>query len=218
MDDEPNLLDGLREILAGEGYVVETAANGDDGFWMATENDFDLLVLDLMMPGRNGFVLCRDLRAAGFSGPILVLTAKQGEFDEAEALDAGADDYLRKPFSATVLVARVRALGRRSERRLNSDVVEVGDVQVHLRARTCVVLDREVSLTAREFTLLEVLAREPGAAVSKADLIAGAWGSDHEGADGLLQVYIGYLRKKLDVDRERSCISTITGHGYRLDG
>lgn len=216
VDDEPNLLSAMQELLAAEGHSVETAADGDRGYTRATSEDFDVIVTDVMMPGRNGFKLCAELRDQGVSASILVLTAKQGDFDEAEALDAGADDYLRKPFRAEVLMARIRALGRRRSKPFRADIATFGALEVNYRTRRCSVSHVEVSLTPREFSLLEVLMREPGDAVSKLDLIDGAWGSGRENAVALLQVYVGYLRKKLDVDRTSSFIATIPGFGYRL--
>jgi len=215
VEDDSTVAAALHRGLQAEGFDVDVAEDGDTGYWMATETDYGALLLDVMLPGRNGFKLCADLRHDGVETPILMLTAKSGEFDEAEGLDAGADDYLTKPFSFVVLAARIRAMLRRSGPR-QSVVQMVGDLAIDFDHRSCTRAGEDVALTNREFTLLEVLARQPGVACSKSFLLEQVWGPDFEGSRNIVEVYIGYLRKKIDSDRDEPLIITVHGHGYRL--
>ncbi len=184
---------------------------------MATEGTYDLIVLDLMLPRRNGYVVCRDLRAAGDWTPILMLTAKEGDLDETEALETGADDFLTKPFSFPVLIARIRALLRRSGGR---DPVPstVGRIRVDVAGRRVWSSGAEVELTRREFDVLEFLVRRAGQVVSKQEIIAGVWEFDFDGDPNIVEVYVGRLRRKLDEPFGTRHIATVRGAGYRLDG
>jgi DNA-binding response OmpR family regulator len=173
------------------------------------------MVLDLLLPGMNGFEVCRVLRSEGIWTPILVLTAKQGEYDEAEALDTGADDYLTKPFSFLVLVSRLRALQRRGSTP-RPPTLEVGNLVVDPATRQCRRDGVNVSLTAREFDLLEALARRPGVVLSKAELLDVVWGHDFEGEPNVVEVYVGYLRRKIDAPFGRRSLQTVRGVGYRV--
>ena len=215
VEDDAKIAGAVRRGLEAEGFTVAVAADGLEGGWMADEGRYDAIVLDLMLPGRNGFQVLADLRGRGDWTPVLVLTAKDGELDEAEALDTGADDYLTKPFSYTVLVARVRALVRRATaRRPAGDAV--GDLRIDPAARRVWRADKEVGLTAREFEVLEQLVRHPGEVQSKDDLLATVWHDDFEGDANIVEVYVRRLRRKLDDPFDRHSIETVRGAGYRL--
>ena len=211
VDDEVRLADGIRRGLEAEGFGVDVAHNGVDGLWRARETAYDAIVLDLMMPGMSGWKVCEALRAEENWTPVLMLTAKDGEWDQVEALETGADDYVTKPFSFAVLVARLRALIRRGgiER---PTVLEAGDLRLDPGARTVWRGDDEIDLTSREFSVLEHLMRHRGQVVSKRDLIAGVWNDDFDGDPNIVEVYVGHLRRKLG----RARIETVRGSGYRL--
>ncbi|MFA0851079.1 MULTISPECIES: response regulator transcription factor [unclassified Curtobacterium] len=215
VDDEVRLADGVRRGLEAEGWAVDVANDGVDGLWHAREFRYDAIVLDLMMPGLSGWAVCAQLRADGDWTPVLMLTAKDGEWDQVEALDAGADDYVTKPFSHPVLVARLRALVRRgaSER---PTVLTLGDLVVDPAARTVARGETPVELTSREFAVLEYLARHPGQVRSKRDVIENVWDVDFEGDPNIVEVYVGHLRRKLDRPFGRAAIETVRGAGYRL--
>ena len=197
VEDEVNLADALAQGLRAEGYGVEVSYDGDDGLWRAREGQFDAIVLDIMLPGINGYRICATLREEGNATPILMLTAKDGEYDEAEGLDTGADDYLTKPFSLVVLLARLRALIRRGGVQ-RAAVVTVGDLVIDPATRSCRRGTREVDLTPREFSLLEALAMHSDRVLTKQQLIDKVWGLDYFGPPNIVEVYIGYLRKKVD--------------------
>jgi two-component system, OmpR family, response regulator len=220
VDDDAKLARALQRGLSAEGFAVEVAGDGIEGLWRAGEGGYDLILLDLMLPGRNGYRVCADLRRAGNTTPILMLTAKDGDLDEAEGLDAGADDYLRKPFSFPVLVARVHALLRRAALGEPPPLV-VGDLALDVRARRARCAGEEVPLTAREFDLLTYLVRRAGHVVTKRDILAGVWDDAFEGDPNVVEVYVARLRRKLDGasgrdSRGRSSIETVRGAGYRV--
>ena len=215
IEDDVKIALAVRRGLEAEGYGVEVAHDGDDGLWRATEGAHDLIVLDLMLPRRSGFRVCADLRTAGIWTPILVLTAKDGDLDEAEALDTGADDFLTKPFSFPVLVARVRALLRRAGGSAPVPVA-VGDLRVDPGGRRVWRGDTEVDLTAREFDVLSFLVRRCGQVVSKDDILSGVWDYDFDGDRNIVEVYVSRLRRKVDEPFGRRSIETLRGAGYRL--
>jgi two-component system, OmpR family, response regulator len=217
VEDDRKIATAVQRGLEAEGFSVEVSFDGEDGLWRATEGSYDLLVLDIMLPGRNGYQICADLRAAGNWTPILMLTAKDGDLDEAEALDTGADDYLTKPFSFPVLVARVRALLRRTAGR-NPTPVEVGDLRVDPGARRVWRGEVEISLTTREFDVLQHLVRRAGQVLSKDEILAGVWEYDFDGDPNIVEVYIGRLRRKVDGPFGHQSIQTVRGAGYRIDG
>jgi two-component system, OmpR family, response regulator len=215
VEDEVHLANVVARGLIAEGFTVEVTHDGLDGLWRARERHYGAIVLDILLPGMNGYEVCRTLRAEGVWTPILMLTAKNGEYDEAEALDTGADDFLAKPFSFVVLVARLRALQRRGGAP-RATVLRVGDLTVDPGTRVCTRGDVPVELTAREFDLLEALLRHPGDVRSKLDLLDEVWGHDFGGDANVVEVYVGYLRRKLDVPFGRSSLQTVRGVGYRL--
>jgi DNA-binding response OmpR family regulator len=215
VEDDTKLAAAVRRGLEAEGFTVEVAADGEEGLWRATEGAYDLVVLDIMLPGRNGYRVCADLRAAGNWTPILMLTAKDGDLDEAEALDTGADDFLSKPFSFAVLVARIRALLRRAQDRTVAPTT-VGDLRIDPTRRRVWRGDHEVRLTAREFDVLALLVRRAGQVQSKLDILAGVWDSDFEGDPNIVEVYVRRLRRKLDEPFDRRSIETVRGAGYRV--
>ncbi|MGH9118606.1 MAG: response regulator transcription factor [Acidimicrobiales bacterium] len=215
VEDDRKIATAVTRGLRAEGFTVETTFDGQDGLWRAREGAYDLIVLDIMLPGRNGYEICADLRAAGDWTPILMLTAKDGDLDEAEALDTGADDYLTKPFSFPVLVARVRALMRRAAGR-NPSPVAVGDIRLDPGERRVWRGDIEVALTAREFDVVEFLVRRAGQVLSKDEILAGVWEYDFEGDPNIVEVYIRRLRRKLDEPFDRRSIETVRGAGYRI--
>lgn len=215
VEDDHKIAMAVKRGLEAEGFSVDVASNGDDGWWMATQGSYDMIVLDIMLPGRNGYVLCGDLRTAGNWTPILMLTAKQGDLDEAEALDTGADDFLSKPFSFPVLIARVRSLLRRAGRGAPVST-SVGAVSVDSAARRVQSSGVEVALTRREFDVLEFLARRAGHVVSKDEIIAGVWEFDFAGDPNIIEVYIGRLRRKVDEPFGTHHITTVRGSGYLM--
>ena len=214
VEDEAKVAAAVRRGLEAEGFAVDVAGNGDDGRWMAEENDYDILILDIMLPQMSGTELCAQLRAIGDWTPILMLTARDGEADEANALDAEADDYLTKPFSFVVLLARVRALVRRGQA-VRPAVLEVGAIRLDPAAHRCWRGGTEVALTAREFAVLEFLLRRTGDVVSKSAILENVWDFNFSGDPNIVEVYIRHLRRKLD-DEGRSMIETVRGAGYRL--
>ena len=215
VDDEPRLLSSVRQGLEAEGYAVDTADRGDDGLHLAVEHTYDAIVLDVMLPGLNGFAVCRQLRADQVWTPILMLTAKDGEWDEAEALDTGADDFLRKPFSFVVLLARLRALIRRGHE-ARPVALEAGDLFLDPAERTCRRGDVDVELTVKEFGVLEFLLRNAGHLVSKRAIVEHVWDMHWEGDLNVVEVHISALRRKIDAPFGRHTIETLRGHGYRL--
>ena len=215
VEDEKRLAAGLRNGLEAEGFAVDVVGDGTDGLWLARELPFDAIVLDILLPGLDGYRVCATLRAEGNWTPILMLTAKDGEWDEVEALDTGADDFLTKPFSYAVLVARLRALLRRGARE-RPTVLAAGDLRMDPAARTAHRGDVAVELTARELALLEFLLRRRGEVVSKREILAHVWDYDFEGDANIVEVYVRHLRNKLDRPFGRSAIHTVRGCGYRL--
>lgn len=219
VEDDHAIAAAVRRGLEAEGYTVDVAHDGDQGLWLATEGRYDLLVLDLMLPGRNGFRICADLRERGDWTPILVLTAKSGDLDEAEALDTGADDFLTKPFSFPVLVARVRALTRR-QRTAAPAALEVGGYRLDPAARRVWRGDTEIELTTREHDVLAFLVRHPDQVLSKLDILDGVWAHDFEGDPNIVEVYVGRLRRKLAEGEAAGSgaplIETVRGAGYRV--
>ncbi|HYN36959.1 MAG TPA: response regulator transcription factor, partial [Actinomycetota bacterium] len=188
---------------------------GVDGLWMAREHPYDAIVLDIMLPGVNGFKVCSTLREEGIWTPILMLTAKDGELDEAEALDLGADDYLTKPFSYVVLLARLRALLRRGAPERPA-VLEAGDLKFDPGSKRVWRAGVEIELTAREMSLIDFLLRRKGEVVSKREILEHVWDYDFEGDPNIVEVYIRHLRNKLDRPFDRTAIQTVRGAGYRL--
>ena len=215
VEDDEAVSAAVQKGLEADGYAVDVAADGEKGVWYATEHPYDVIVLDIMLPKRNGFQVCADLRGESNWTPILMLTAKDGEFDIAEALDTGADDYLTKPFSFVVLSARIRALARRGAPE-RPTVLEVDDLRLDPAAHTVERGETEIKVTAKEFSLLEYLMRHPGEAVGKIDILNAVWDWDFDGDPNVVEVYIGYLRRKIDDPFGRASIETVRGVGYRL--
>ncbi|OEV11759.1 DNA-binding response OmpR family regulator [Streptomyces sp. Amel2xB2] len=211
VEDERRLALSLARGLSAEGFAVDVAHDGTEGLHRASEGTYDLIVLDIMLPGMNGYRVCGALRAAGDETPVLMLTAKDGEYDEAEGLDTGADDYLTKPFSYVVLLARVRALLRRRTRGART-VLRLGRLCVDPGTRRVSVGERDVEVTAKEFAVLEHLAVRAGEVVSKSDILEHVWDFAYEGDVNIVEVYVSALRRKLGA----GWIATVRGAGYRL--
>ncbi len=216
VDDEANLAAAIRRGLEAEGYSVEVAHDGEEALWAASENDYDAIVLDIMLPGLNGYRVVERLRGRQVWTPILMLTAKDGDYDQADALDLGADDYLTKPFSFVVLVARLRALLRRVAAERPS-VIAAGDLTLDPATREVRRRGQIIDLTPREFTLLEYLIRNLDRAISKTELIEHVWDPHFDGPLNVVEVYIGYLRKKIDVPFGAQSLRTVRGFGYLLE-
>ena len=217
VEDDRKIAAVVRRGLEAEGFTVDVATDGDDGFWKASEGSYDLVVLDILLPGRNGYRVCADLRAAGVWTPILMLTAKDGELDEAEGLDTGADDYLVKPFAFPVLVARVRALLRRTRGSGQPVPLTVGELRIDPNAHKVWFREQPVAMTAREFAVLEFLVRRSGHVLSKTEILDGVWSDEFDGDPNIVEVYIARLRRKLDDgQRDEPLIATVRGAGYRL--
>ncbi len=215
VEDEVGLADAIARGLAAEGFDVEAVHNGRDGLERARDHRYDAVILDIMLPGMNGYQICRTLRAEGVWMPILMLTAKDGEWDEAEALDTGADDFLSKPFSFVVLVARLRAILRRGAPPRPA-VLAVGDLELDPATRECRRGDAPIDLTTREFAVLEHLMRHPDEVVAKGKLLEHVWGAENDDDPNVVEVYVGYLRKKVDLPFDRHSLVTVRGAGYRV--
>ncbi|MFJ3709119.1 response regulator transcription factor [Streptomyces sp. NPDC090053] len=212
VEDEKRLARSLAAGLTAEGFAVDVVHDGLEGLYRAGEIPYDLVVLDIMLPGMNGYRVCAALRAAGNDVPILMLTAKDGEYDEAEGLDTGADDYLTKPFSYLVLVARIRALIRRRSAGRPSPVLTAGELSIDTATRRVHCGEGEVALTAKEFAVLEQLAVRAGEVVGKPEILEHVWDFAYEGDPNIVEVYVSALRRKLGAGR----IETVRGAGYRL--
>ncbi|MGH8993395.1 MAG: response regulator transcription factor [Acidimicrobiia bacterium] len=216
VEDEEHLARSIRRGLEAEGFAVDVALDGDDGFWRGRETAYDAIVLDILLPKRNGYRVCADLRAAGVWTPILMLTAKDGELDEAEALDTGADDYLSKPFSYVVLVARLRALLRRGGRERPA-VLACGDLRLDPASHQAWRGETPIDLTPRQFSLLEFLMRHPGDVMPKSEILEHVWDFAFDGDLNVVEVYVRHLRKRIDEPFGRKAIQTVRLVGYRLD-
>jgi DNA-binding response OmpR family regulator len=215
VEDELRLAASLRKGLIADGYAVEVANDGEHGLWMTEQQTFDAIVLDIMLPKRNGYQVCAALREAGNWTPILMLTAKDGEHDIAEALDTGADDYLTKPFSMVVLSARLRALTRRGavERPVS---LQVDDLILDPGRRTCCRGTTDINLTPKEFVILELLMRRAGQVTSKAEILSHAWDFAYDGDQNVVEVFISALRRKIDTAFGTKNLRTVWGIGYEL--
>ena len=215
IEDEPTLGRSIKRGLEAEGFDVDLVDDGTDGLWRAREGSYDAIVLDIMLPGMNGYEVCRHLREEDIWTPILMLTAKDGEYDEADAFELGADDYLRKPFSHVVLVARLRSLVRRGSSP-RPDNVCVGNLVLDPSRRTCHRGNEAIDLTPREFAVLEALLRRSPNVVPKSELIDHVWGMDFDGDPNIAEVYVGYVRRKIDRPFGTETIRTVRGVGYQV--
>jgi two-component system OmpR family response regulator len=215
VEDEPKMAGLLRRGLAEEGYAIDLAATGEDAIWAATENAYDAIVLDIMLPDLDGFEVCRRLRADGRWAPVLMLTARDGVHDRVRGLDAGADDYLTKPFSFSELLARLRALLRRGAGE-RPPIVRAGDLELDPATRRVYRGETPVELTAKEFALLEYMMRRPGELLTRSRLIEHVWDFGYDGDSNVVDVYVRYLRQKIDRPFGRDTIETVRGSGYRL--
>ena len=217
VEDEILLAETVTKGLEREGYAVDVAHDGIDGLWAATERVYDAIVLDLMLPGLNGYQVCEKLRAAEVWTPVLILTAKDGEYDQADAFDLGADDYLVKPFSFVVLTARLRALVRRGAPERPA-VLSVGDLRLDPARRSVSRGDVDIRLTPREFSVLNYLLRHADEVVTKTQILENVWDEHYDGDPNIVEVYVGYLRRKVDQPFGRASIQTVRGVGYQLTG
>ncbi len=214
VDDEIAMTRSLRRGLEAEGFAVDVAHDGEEGLWLARENDYDAILLDLMLPKINGYKVCRTLREEDDWTPIVMLTAKTGELDEAEGLDTGADDFIAKPFSFVVLIARLKAAMRR--RSGGSIVLEAGDLRLDSTDGRAWRGDTPLDLTSREMAVLEHLMRHVGEVVSKTEILEHVWDFAYDGGPNIVEVYVSALRRKIDSPFDRRAIETIRGAGYRL--
>jgi two-component system, OmpR family, response regulator len=215
VEDEARMARLLKRGLEEEGHAVDVAADGPDGLWMATENDYAAIVLDLMLPGFDGIELCRRLRAQGIWIPVLMLTARDAVGDRVRGLDAGADDYLVKPFSLLELAARLRALARRDDR-VRPVRLEVGDLRLDPATKQAWRAGTELQLSPKEFSLLELFLRYPGSVLTRSQILEGVWDFAYDAGSNVVDQYVAYLRRKIDVPFGRHDIETVRGMGYRL--
>jgi two-component system OmpR family response regulator len=216
VEDDERLAGSVARGLRAEGYAVDVAGRGDDAVLQARVHDYDVVILDVMLPGLDGVSVCRTLRESGRWSPVLMLTARDGVADRIRGLDAGADDYLVKPFDFGELVARVRALLRRGAPERPA-VVVAGDLAVDPASRSVTRAGRRVQLSAREFAVLELLARRAGQVVSRTDLLEHVWDRNYQGSTNIVDVYVGYLRRKLENPFGRPLIHTVRGAGYLVE-
>lgn len=215
VEDDRNLASSVAHGLAVEGFAVDLAHDGPEGLWRATETEYDLVILDIMLPGMDGYQLCARAREAGVLAPVLMLTARDGELDEIRSFDVGADDYLSKPFSYHVLLARMRALLRRGDR-VRPMELHAGDLRLDPAAHRVWRADTELVLSNRQFALLEFLMRRTGEVQSKLDILDHVWDFAFDGDPNIVEVYIHNLRKKVDVPFGRHAIQTVRLAGYRV--
>jgi two-component system OmpR family response regulator len=215
VEDETRMSRLLKRGLEEEGHAVDLAADGPEGLWLATENSYAAIVLDVMLPGFDGFELCHRLRAAGVWAPVLMLTARDGVDDRVRGLDAGADDYLVKPFSLLELAARLRALARRDDRARPAVLAE-GDLKLDPATKRAWRGSTELQLSPKEFSLLELFLRHPGAVLTRSQILDAAWDFAYDGTSNVVDQYVTYLRKKIDVPFGRRDLETVRGMGYRL--
>ena len=215
VEDELRMASLIHRGLAKEGLAADVAGSGEDALWMARAHDYDAIVLDVMLPGLNGFETCRRLRSSGIWAPVLMLTARDSVEDRVAGLDTGADDYLVKPFAFAELLARLRALARRGELERPS-VLEVGDLRLDPATRRVWRGSAEIELSAKEFALLEIFMRRPGEVLTRLHLLEHAWDFAYENRSNVIDVYVGHLRRKIDEPFGRRSLETIRGAGYRL--
>jgi two-component system, OmpR family, response regulator len=216
VEDEERLAEILRLGLVEHGYAVDLAASGQAGLDMARANSYDAIILDIMLPGLNGYRVCATLRDEGIWTPVLMLTAKAGEYDHAEALDTGADDFLAKPFSFVVLLAHLRPLLRRTGRERPA-VLTAGDLRLDPASHRCFRADVEIELSPRQFSMLEYLMRHAGATCSKADIVEHVWDHTFDGDPNIVEVYVRHLRQRIDLPFGRQALQTVRGRGYRIE-
>jgi len=214
-EDQPRMAALLGHGLEEEGYAVDVAMDGERAHWLAMENEYDVIVLDVMLPGMDGFSLCQNLRAAGRSAPVIMVTARDAVIDRVRGLDAGADDYLVKPFSFSELCARIRALIRRGQPE-RAPVLEVGELRLEPASRRVWRGEREIWLSPKEFALLELLMRHVGEVLSRTHILEHVWDFAYDPASNVVDQYIAYLRRKIDRSGGTSRIETVRGVGYRL--
>ena len=215
VEDEARLAEALRTGLEAEGFAVDVVHDGAEGRWCAEERAYDAIVLDVLLPGANGYRVCSHLRERGNTTPIMMLTAKDGEYDEADGLDIGADDYVTKPFSFVVLLARLRALVRRGGA-TRPAVLRVDDLLLDPATGTCRRGDAEIALTTKEFAVLELLVRRRDQVVSKREILDGCWDFAYTGDGNVVEVHVSSLRRKIDAPFGRRSIRTVRGRGYQL--
>lgn len=215
VEDDVNVAETVRRMMVAEGWVVDVVHDGTAGLEKILSERFDIVVLDIMMPGRNGYEVVREARAAGVWTPVLMLTAKDGEYDQADAFDFGADDYLTKPFSSVVLTARLRALARRTAPERPA-ILTAGNLTLDPAAHIVRRGDQELTLTPREFSLLAFLMRNKGAVVTKTEILDAVWDVNYHGDENVVEVYVSYLRRRIDTPFNRKAIETVRGVGYRL--
>ena len=217
IEDDHDLARAVANLLADDGFDVDQRHDGESGLAAGLEGDYDVIVLDLMLPKRNGFSVCQDLRLAGVHTPLLILTAKEGELDEVEGLEVGADAFLHKPFENSILIAHVHALLRRHDRG-RTDKVVVGPISLDPMRRAVVAYGRDITLTPREFALLDYLMGRVNEPIAKNEILQAVWGKGFDGDPNIVEVYIGYLRRKIDLKPNRSVIRTVRGVGYSVRG
>jgi two-component system OmpR family response regulator len=215
IEDDHDLARAVTNLLEDDGFAVVQRHDGETGYAEGLVGDYDAIVLDLMLPKRNGFSVCADLRAAGVNTPLLMLTAKDGELDEVEGLEVGADDFLHKPFENSILMAHLHALLRRHDRG-RPQPLTVGSISLDPLRRSVVAYGRDVTLTPREFALLEYLMGRANEPIPKSDILRSVWGSSFDGDPNIVEVYIGYLRRKIDQAPFDSVIRTVRGIGYSV--
>jgi len=216
VEDERRLAQVVRKVLEEEGHTVDVAHDGEEGLAMAMDGSHDVVLLDVLLPGIDGFEVCRSLRANRVDTPVLLLTALDGIEDRVRGLDAGADDYLPKPFAFQELLARLRALGRRRVQARDPDQLQTADLMLDLRRRRAVRDGRTIDLSPKEFALLEFLMRNQGRVVTRTQILDHVWGYDYSPDSNLVDVYVTYLRRKIDRGHGQKLIRTVRGAGYAV--